>query len=995
MNNELDTYNKTIYMSNDELNGIKDGQYWISTSDIETKPFEHKKDSYEKALKENTTIFSDWIERKSIKKDTTLLVKKLNFIDNILHSIDLEPHPTEKNGKIRRFLTEEFFEKFIKNDNGEQLRIQELNNFNLKLVELQNEITNKSSTIQNNLISSNESSKDITTMVNIIPNIDNIEKKISNQIDLAKNFQTFLKEKTEEIQDNIQIITNFHGEKAKFALAKVNDSLEYANHLNSGLRSLKLYTGEDVKINIIKKGNSALFNEPLTFYQRRLFLDEELAIYFDENGLDINKFENVFKILSEEKTIVDRMIPAERGVALVQIRRRQDANYNITTVEEIFKAIEDMKWNNASFLFIKDGENLYFVQSDLLWSYEGTKDDFDKNGLKRLFPSTTDLNQPFKGINGKDITPSDLEYVNARNKFDQRSLAYKRILLLLWGLNDREKLFGQFYDEKKYQNWMEQEFQINNFKFIADDDFVLEHKYKDIRDFINEKNLYLQNNSRVLCDWSDVSQDQYSFKEFFDSKDLDRDFDKAKPIWVPFKRREIFLSKENNGILSGKCLTRRRYEVEKTKKITVDLNKCANNNYLICLDDIRSNELTKYIHDRKWRENYGYYLHDFLLMYKHLKSEEEQQNDIINELKDFIRSNLFIPDNETVEYTIHSALRIWRNTHNGELAKSKFKDLKSFNQILNIIKNLNSFTKDSYNKIEEYCVKNNRIPYKVNIDSSGKIILYASLKEEEYNNILNKNYWVAKININDNKKINISNFNIIDKNEIEIVRWDNNYDNMVKQNQNIDFNKLKEFETELNNRKTEFFNIIDNNYNEEQFLEIAERTLNLSKKFVEEAENICPIGIYLKKKENYTLNKGKIEFIPYVIFIKEERFLNSYAKINETSFNHVENFIEKIYKNSENRINSMKNSIELQKRLSLHTIKLSKWKNYNHKNEELESMNYILNIDTELEKSNFNILNAINSKLKLSEQDISQQVFINNDIITKINSLKNDEILKL
>lgn len=64
-------------------------------------------------------------------------------------------------------------------------------------------------------------------------------------------------------------------------LAAFEESRENVESLMKGIASLDLFIGKDVVVNTIIKGNSAPSDIPLTFVQKKLLMDEELAVYLD------------------------------------------------------------------------------------------------------------------------------------------------------------------------------------------------------------------------------------------------------------------------------------------------------------------------------------------------------------------------------------------------------------------------------------------------------------------------------------------------------------------------------------------------------------------------------------------------------------------------------------------------------------------------------------------------------------------------------------------
>lgn len=84
----------------------------------------------------------------------------------------------------------------------------------------------------------------------------------------------------------------FFEEKAAASLAKTEDIRSYVANLIEGIESLDLYVGKSVAVQTIRTGKPADPSQPLSFAQKKLMMDEELAVWAEvDEDFDFTKEE--------------------------------------------------------------------------------------------------------------------------------------------------------------------------------------------------------------------------------------------------------------------------------------------------------------------------------------------------------------------------------------------------------------------------------------------------------------------------------------------------------------------------------------------------------------------------------------------------------------------------------------------------------------------------------------------------------------------------------
>ncbi|RYF40085.1 MAG: hypothetical protein EOO27_48220, partial [Comamonadaceae bacterium] len=181
----------------------------------------------------------------------------------------------------------------------------------------------------------------------------------------------------------------------------------------------------------MREGKGAPRDVPLTFVQRKLMADEELAVWRDvDEHFDHTSDDELFAALREHDGFVEQIFPTERCV-LVMATTRRYIDYGDSWANMARNA-----QNKVVYLLVRDGMNIHRVFSPVE----------SHLGAARLFPTQSDQDEVFRGLDGTRIKFEDVAYTDHLSKHELLALHFKRFLLLACGLDHRLKLFGDFYD---------------------------------------------------------------------------------------------------------------------------------------------------------------------------------------------------------------------------------------------------------------------------------------------------------------------------------------------------------------------------------------------------------------------------------------------------------------------------------------------------------------------------------------------------------------------
>ncbi|MDQ1340566.1 MAG: hypothetical protein QG567_1723, partial [Campylobacterota bacterium] len=556
-------------------------------------------------------------------------------------------------------------------------------------------------------------------------NIEMIKKQTEDIRSIVALQKEFINVKTKELSLKSKTLSAFYQEKASQSLASIDGTIKFIAKLEKSIHTLDIFTGKGVQIIQLSEGSGAVDDEKITFYQRKLFLDEEFFYNLSSGGADYSSLRAFKDALQDDINIIKNMLPSEKSVVLMQYRRNEKAHYSEyangnTSLEDImFKAWEQAQYRKQ-FLFIRNGGNVYAVFSD------------DIQGGDRLFPTESEISSIFKKngssqFNGIEVDKylnfKDLANKKARDKMDDTSLYYKRLLVLLYGLHDRDKnIFGEVGNE----DWFSLDFQQQKFNFIHDDEDALDFNSKSLAEFVKEKNSSLQIGSRVIADWRYVMNEDNA-KGMFSNPT----YNEPNQIYNPIYTLEPHIVEQVEGKLCCYvlCSHENSYQGIKDKRIKVELDLSDN---IFVIDNIRAKEIEFYLNSRKHRSQYARFAIMLVGVRDLLKREEEEARENVEYLLNHIKSALPKLDESYISEKLFESISFWRIKNRAE----KLPDLtisensKVLKEIADIF--FNKTVNNKVDKLKEYCEINVENPISFSTDNKDKYFIYSEVKESEH-----------------------------------------------------------------------------------------------------------------------------------------------------------------------------------------------------------------------------------------------------------------------
>lgn len=739
------------------------------------------------------------VPNEAITAGTVLLIESVRWVDDDIHTIILRPHPSvygqtawvesvdSAGSKYRslkkftehRFLTDDFLSAFEFEPDFERIRTQEVAKARSTIDALQadllqaqqdptvlatvvdNEVKRQAETAAAAMAAQDPSiglparapsaaSQDLADLSRnslsgvlqsgITPDkIGYLRAAAEREHQVATTKATWIRNKTTEIASAIKALTPYYEEQAAAALARTEDVRTYVAKMLRGIETLDLYVGKDVSVETIREGASAPRQVPLTLVQKKLLMDEELAVYTDIDELfDFKDVDQFFKAIREHDDLVNQIFPTERCVVVMATTRRHIDYGNV------WENASRNKANAAVFLLVRDGWNIHRVFSPVE-SHLSTS---------RLFPSQDDQNRPFRGFDGSEIKLDDVAYTDRLHRYEMQALHYKRFLILACGLDHRLKLFGDFYEGPASFDFVSIAFQERYCRFLHDDDgagLLPGEQRLPVEKWIASRNAYLRSGSRVLCNWHSLMNPKTAPSACLKYRSGD-DFELR---YQPTEHASVAIAYRDgpsvcvNVNVSGYTLTgteTRNFNC-KVNLSKVDQTRWSHTEEaFLCLDAVAPEDLHWYIHNRGARQNHISYIRFFKRALKHVLSERTAETETRRRLAQALHDGQ-IADGDDALAIVDRAVIAWRAANRGQ-------DLPSFNgeqapegwtSLLDQMYLLAGEGERRVDQIADFANRSEITPLRCVASGGAKTILYAAPSKKEVDDRLEPHAWVHRI----------------------------------------------------------------------------------------------------------------------------------------------------------------------------------------------------------------------------------------------------------
>lgn len=536
--------------------------------------------------------------------------------------------------------------------------------------------------------------------------VRDLQLEAGRRLAIANATSTWLSERSKKMGEILKRVTPFFSEQGQLALASASTAIQRVTEIERGITSLKLYTGDGVNVVPVRDGADAPTSEPLTIMQRKLAMDEELAVWVDvENDFDCSSQEQFFVHLATDDQLLQQILPTPRCVVSMQVTRRSVSySEKMSPFERIARDIE----NKLVFLLVRNGQNVSVVYSS----------EPSHEAAIRLFPTEADIHAPFKGIDGSNIGLQDVAFGKASGNFEDQALHYRRFLILLCGLDHRLNLFGEFFPPEEKPAFMSQAFQQRYFRFIEDDDAsrMLGDQAESIHTWMKRHNDNLRAGSRVVV--TSKKALLAAVPHVKRSRDVAFDSSIARTAMVAAgKSGSLYLPVPTikGGFKSGTA----------TAWITgPDAYRSEElYDWYLCIDRVKSREVNRYIHNRN--ERIGSISWILTLRRAMVVLQAEEQNE--EPLRAFLRKSALesgVHSEETVDQSIDQAVATWRADHRGAAAPD-LGDKTGLSQILSLIFPAEQLARSMAPMVQDLCNREGLTPLILTRTGKNQYVLYS------------------------------------------------------------------------------------------------------------------------------------------------------------------------------------------------------------------------------------------------------------------------------
>ncbi len=713
-----------------------------------------------------------------VTKEQTLLLIQLDYIDEQVHTVYVRLHPskTSEYHQSVKFLIDDFLNGFehVDSETAKATREGEIARIQQKLVEKQSELqqymsqpelidadikaneppaeqTQAALPVQYEAVGTDVKAAIQTQKVSMLMSptltetgIIQIQSAMEDHKNTALKRSDWLQKRTSELTTVIGELTPYFKEQTALAMAKTQEIREHIDSIMSGLGTLNLYVLKDVECRTLTKGESANEDIPLTITQQVLYMDEELAV-FDQVGedFDFKKQENFFDALASNSQLVNQIFPSQRCVVGMKTTRQNhhyaDKGYTILQVERFEQE------NQMTFLLVRDGDNLHLVLSPDLWH----------QSTSRLFPSTDEMEKPFRGFNGHDITYNDINYTRSVKQFNKVALMYKRLLILLCGLDHKLQLLGCFYQGEPSLEFVSLSFQEKHFNFIHDADgkglLMDGTRPETYEHWLAKLNKNISKHSHVAVLWKDLFDVDCIPAAYQKDSRWHRCQSDRRLLYTPAEQNVCHGPVESSGEMLFLPLTLKGENdqgVNRTVTGRLDLSYAMNQRTvqqasLICLDEFDVKKAKWYLHDRASRTKH----YRFLKMLKSAiyiveaieKDEATPRTLLLNAMID----GDIATEQEALPILRHGVAK-WKLANHQKTLDEVIHHPKLFKELTNLIYTLSGKGSDLTEHIKETETKLGRTVLRIALQPNGKYVSFSTALKEERDDRLLEHQWVMK-----------------------------------------------------------------------------------------------------------------------------------------------------------------------------------------------------------------------------------------------------------
>lgn len=411
--------------------------------------------------------------------------------------------------------------------------------------------------------------------------------------------------------------------------------------LNGVVARIAAYSGEDVKIEQLTDGPRTTEPQPLTVFQSMRYMDEELLVSIAEGGADHRDWRRFVTDLADDERLLNRILPAEHGLCLMRYRREAKKYARGNSVSAFWTNFTENQGNLYGFLLYRDGRTLWRIDSPIT-----------EHQVPSLFPTAEQLDEPFKPSwpsrkkAGERVRFGDLEYRESWAKHEKIAFAYKILLLVLWGLRDREQFFPWMGNAPMAKLIRDPA----AFRWVHDDENLLGDGRAGIFDWLGRNQVdYLESGVRVLCNWRALL-----------TKEVAPAYHRGWGNRVDGPAVSVCVARREGGEYYVECplADGRNIKVMFSRWLRDFEVQGKHGTGAVVIDAVRLADVDRYIESREARQHYVHFIDSLLVLRDILRKDRDEQADV----RAAIASRHPGVD---IEDAFFNAVRTWRASRRG------------------------------------------------------------------------------------------------------------------------------------------------------------------------------------------------------------------------------------------------------------------------------------------------------------------------------------------
>jgi hypothetical protein len=503
------------------------------------------------------------------------------------------------------------------------------------------------------------------------------------QMALARASAVKMQEKIRKKQEELETLLNRQMAEAerqmKEALQVLAPLQEQVKTLEEGIWTVNLYLGREEELLLLRDGEAAPADMPVTLRQMVLAMDEECATAVigedatldidDEGGVSAVSIGQFDKWLLAHPDHLRQVLPEEKGVVALMPRFPEKEQYKRSHYGE------DKDAGEQSYFLIRNGERVY-----------RTTTNFEVG--KRLVPAREEFTKFFRDRNGQPLRPNTQEWIAAEKRSDAQRRHYMRVALILQGLIDRTTVF-QPLPEEGISFLEDRSYESGRIRFVNDAEMALETGRPRFKKWQENLNKQLRTGLRVTIA-------NFGWRSGLNSHDYEGDRytrsgnHRLHPPAAPKpKEGEIYTleEKRGNGFVfrynPGDTVYNDWYGRGHERKRRVSCTIYPEDSWVLAYDLASLDDIFYYLRSRSNREDYL----DMLPALKSIIKAKRQEAELEQPFRTMMVGVLARETNQTVEDTrpvVGELVDWWKlaNRHHRPLVGSEDENVKAVNAIV-------------------------------------------------------------------------------------------------------------------------------------------------------------------------------------------------------------------------------------------------------------------------------------------------------------------------